>query len=250
MKKNKLILIILLLLVLVLIVWSITIYVPPIKGRVVDAETGKPMKGVNVRAGWVTGYAEPGGGVFRTIKIYVAKTDEKGEFVLPRTIKLKIPVIEIFQGIDLLTYEHGYVCQYFNSWEWRLGKKVKYYDVELKKINNDEEFNKNLEEIYSKLFYELPGRDIKVNDFIFMIDEFKMFLEKYPNSRFLEDTYGILASVYTGETGEREEDYESAIRWSEEFIKKYPNAPDSVINRVKENIERFKKLLKSEKSRK
>jgi len=43
------------LIILGLIVWQSFMYVSPIKGRVVDGETGRPMKGVNVRAGWVTG---------------------------------------------------------------------------------------------------------------------------------------------------------------------------------------------------
>jgi len=65
-KKKKMIIVIIILFILgglAALAWESIIYVSPIKGRVVDAETGKPMKGVNVRAGWVTGYAEPGGGV-------------------------------------------------------------------------------------------------------------------------------------------------------------------------------------------
>ena len=112
MKKGKLIFIILLLLIIGLIAWSSITYVSSIKGSVVDAETGKPMKGVNVRAGWVTGYADPGGGSFRTFKVYATKTDEKGEFILPKVIKLRVPVIEHYQGVNVLIYEHGYSALY------------------------------------------------------------------------------------------------------------------------------------------
>ena len=59
------------------------VYIPSVKGRVIDVETERPMKGVNIRAGWVTGYADPGGGTERIFKVYTPKTDGDGEFVLP-----------------------------------------------------------------------------------------------------------------------------------------------------------------------
>lgn len=223
-------------------------YIPSIKGRVVDAETGKPMKEVNVRAGWVTSYANPWGGSSRTFKVYAIKTDGNGEFVLPKVIKFKIPVIEIFQGISLLAYEHEYVSQYFSSWDWRLGKKVKYYDVELKKIKDDEEFNENLDKLRGQLFYKLSSNTYKYQDLKFMVDDFEIFFEKYPDSRFLEDNYRRLAAVYRIDMVDIG-DHESAIKWSEEFIKRYPNAPTPIISRVKEDIERFKKLLQQSKKK-
>ncbi len=66
-KSEKLILIISILIFLGILAWSIIVYVPPVKGRVVDAETQKPLKGVNVRAGWVTGYAGPAGGSYKNV---------------------------------------------------------------------------------------------------------------------------------------------------------------------------------------
>jgi len=257
-KKKKMIIVIIILFVLggvAALAWESIIYVSPIKGKVVDAETGKPMEGVNVRAGWVTGYAEPGGGVYKTFKVYATKTDANGEFVLPRIIKLKIPIIERYQGINVLIYEHGYSgfykdivgnALYLASHKYIQKVYINFIDIKLPSLKNDEEFNNNLRKIYSKLFYELPSKTNKYDDFKFTIDEINIFLEEYPDSHFLEDTYWILAGVYRVEMGERE-NYESAIKWSEEFIKKYPNAPAPVIGRVKEDIERFKKLLRQSK---
>ena len=55
----------------------------PIAATVVDAESGTPLAGVNVVAGWeVTGGLE-GGNVVGWVKVMEAVTDESGQFFLP-----------------------------------------------------------------------------------------------------------------------------------------------------------------------
>lgn len=213
-------------------------YIPSIKGRVVDAETGKPMKEVNVRAGWVTSYVDPGGGSSRTFKVYAIKTDGNGEFTLPKVIKLKIPVIEIFQGINMLIYEHEYKRQYIERRAWRKGGKIKYYHIALEKIKDDEEFNKNLWKVKNFLFISLSSETYRPNDIKFIINGLKMFFEKYPESQFLEENYRRLTGFYE----QKKKDYKAALKLNEEFVRKFPNSP--ILSRVKEDIQRLKKLLK------
>jgi len=223
------------LIILGVIVSQSFIYVSPIKGRVVDAETGKPMQGVNVRAGRVTGYLDPAGGSFRTFKIFATKTDANGEFILPRTIKPKIPIIENYQGVNTLFYEHDYACQYIERRAWRDGGKTKYYEIALKRIDDDRKFNENLETIRGWLFYKLPSRANRDNDYEFMATDFKIFFEKYPNSHFTEENLRKLALFCEIE----KRDYKSALKINEEFVNKYPYSP--VVNNAKEDIQRLKK---------
>lgn len=236
MKKNRLILVIFLLLILGLIVWSITVYVPPIKGRVVDAETGKPMKGVNVRAGWVTGYADPGGGSFRTFKVYAAKTDENGEFILPRTIKLKIPIIERYQGVNMLIYEHGYSALYKettgNTSYLSTGQYIqKIYDhfihIKLPRLKSDKEYFRNLEKVY--LWMSVVGEDLQ-----FLIGERRSFSKIFPQSPLLDENQLTLAGYYV-----RIKDYPSAIKEYEKLIKECPNS--KFVPLVKKDIEELQK---------
>lgn len=236
MKKRLILIIPLLLLFLGLFAWSITIYVPHIKGRVVDAEAGKPMKGVNVRAGWVTGYADPGGGSFRTFKVYATKTDEKGEFVLPRTIKFKIPVIEHYQGVNMLIYEHGYSALYKettgNTSYLAIGHYIQkifgdFIDVKLPRLKSDKEYLKNLEEIY--LWMLVVGEDLQ-----FLINERRLFSKEFPQSPFLDENQLILAGYYV-----RLKDYTSAIKEYEKLIKEYPNS--KFVPLVKKDIAELRK---------
>jgi len=237
-KKGKLVIVIIILFILgglAALTWESIIYVSSIKGKVVDAETGQPMKGVNVRAGWVTGYADPGGGHFKTFKVYATKTDANGDFVLPRTIKLKIPIIERYQGVNMLIYEHGYVCQEIVRRAWLEGGKIKYYQIALRTIKNDEEFNENLR----RLSYHLSSDIDKYYDLKFVVDDFKIFFEKYPDSRFVEENYWKLAGFYEREM----KDYQSALRVNEEFVKKFPKSP--VSNSVRDDIQRLKRVIQS-----
>lgn len=242
MKKNKLILVILLLLFSAAIAYESIIYVSPIKGRVVDAETGKPMKGVNVRAGWVTGYADPGGGSFRTFKVYATKTDENGKFVLSWTIKLKIPVIERYTGINVLIYEHGYSALYKdttgNTSYLATGQYIqKIYghviDVRLPRLKSDVEYLKNIEGLNLWLSIRTLGEDIP-----FIIKEYETFLQKFP---FVKDAYIYHQSLgYLYETYEK--NYEAAINEYKQSI--LINKDSSFAGELQEKISKMQNMLK------
>ena len=235
MKKNRLILIAVILVASGILAWNSIIYVPSIKGRVVDAESGKPMKGVNVRAGWVTGYADPGGGSFRTFKVHATETNENGEFMLPKTIKIKIPVIEHYQGINMLIYEHGYSALYKETTGNTSYLATDHYiqkinghfiDVKLPKLKSDKEYFKNMEETF--LWMLTVGENLQ-----FLIDERRAFSKKYPESPLLDENQLILAGYYV-----RLKDYTSAIKEYEKLIKKCPES--KFIPLVKKDIEDLK----------
>lgn len=234
MKKNKLIFISIILCWLGLLTWSSIIYVPEIKGRVIDAETGKPMQGVNMRIRWVTGYADPGGGHGGTFKVYATKTDTNGQFVLPRTIKPKIPIIETYRGEQIVIYEHGYVHQ--DIWrDAQRNEMITNHEVALTKINSDEEYHKNI----TKLAIGLLSSDtIVFYDLSFLADEYKIFLSKYADSGYSDQNYRNLASLYEIDM----HDYRAALEINREFAMKYPRS--SAVDKVKsEDIPRLEKLL-------
>lgn len=214
-------------------------YIPSIKGKVIDAETKAPIKGVNVRAAWVTAYLNPGGSGSRTFKVYLTKTDQNGEFILPRFIKFKIPIIEVYQGVDMLIYEHRYVCQNIERRSWREGGRIKYYHINLKLIKNDEEFSKNLDKLSGEFFYWKKNKTYKSYDVQFILDDFKIFFEEYPNSPLIEEEYRNLGNFYEIEL----KDYKLALKIYEDFMQKFPNS--SKLNWVKDDIRTLKRLIQS-----
>lgn len=231
MKKGILVVIIIFLVFSAAIAYKNIIHVPAIKGKVIDAESGNPIRGVNVRVRWITGYADLGGGHGGTFKVYATKTDESGEFFLPEVKKLKIPIVEVYRGEQILIYEHGYVHQTIGR-DAQQEKQIKYYQIALKKIKDDEEYNKHLEKIRNLLISDT----YKYYDPKFVIDDCKMFLEKFSYSRFFEENYRLLAIIYK-ETG----DYKSALKVNEEFVVKFPKSP--IIERVNEDIQILKGLV-------
>ncbi len=120
-------------------------YDGPYKGRVIDAETGKPIEGVVVLGVWSKIAATPAGGVSSYYDAQETATDRNGEFEI-RGLGLKI--LSNVAPMDVLIFKSGYEHIGLGPWEsFKLDgggfeKKVKFEGekaiIPLKKLNMEE----------------------------------------------------------------------------------------------------------------
>lgn len=106
------------------IIWLLIIFLPNIpvvlhplsplvKGKVVDAITNEPITNCNIKAYWEIESATPQGGHWQTYYQYATKTDSKGEFQLPRHLKVLsnyglFPLPSYYGGVRIFAFTHGY----------------------------------------------------------------------------------------------------------------------------------------------
>ena len=93
-------------------------YDGPYKGKVIDAETGKPIEGVVVLGVWYKEIATPAGGVSSYYDAAETVTDKNGEFEI-RGLGLKI--LTNVGPMDVLIFKAGY--QYIGMGPWESFKE-------------------------------------------------------------------------------------------------------------------------------
>jgi len=115
--------------------YAFTYRAEAIEGRVVDAETGKPMEGVVVVAHWQLKGGLEGGTALQELKIFESVTDQNGRYSFPAWGP-KFAVMGTLQSEspEILMFKQGYKFQrLLNQWhpdldtsksEWN-GKTVK-----------------------------------------------------------------------------------------------------------------------------
>jgi hypothetical protein len=107
------------------VIWSLSTFIfnipvilspltPAISGRVINAETKQPVANCNIKAYWQIESGTPQGGHWETYHQIITKTDEKGEFQVPRYMKALglyglFPIImSHYGGIKIIAYTHGF----------------------------------------------------------------------------------------------------------------------------------------------
>ena len=114
--------------VIIIIIWSIMVglpnipifispFSPPINGTVYDSATKQPIADCYIKANWKIEEIGLAGGHWGTNYQYVTKTNSKGEFHIPRRLKVFnlsgfLPAFEVFSGYNGLTiyaFAKGYV---------------------------------------------------------------------------------------------------------------------------------------------
>lgn len=137
---------------------------PKFHGKVIDAETKKPLAGINIKAGWTVSSVSVGGSSGGYYKLHKTKTDKNGEFVLPRGLKALnkwgILGTRNFDGVIVTVYPPGYDYKvkrthYTNESELSLA---------LEKVKTDKEFLDNILNYYHGLFLMHKGSGDEVTD--------------------------------------------------------------------------------------
>lgn len=95
-------------------------YDGPYKGRVIDADTAKPIEGMVVLGVWSTETPTAGGAVHRFYDAMETVTDNNGEFEIKG---LGLLVVSNVIPMDVLIFKAGY--EYFDS-PWEALKKSRY----------------------------------------------------------------------------------------------------------------------------
>lgn len=197
-------------------------YTPTIKGRVIDAETGKPLANINIKAGWRSATAEP----VSRYKSYSTATNETGAFYLPLALKVPSffapPFIYWYDGIDILAYSHDYKF----SWK-RIDRNKEFKPVELamEPSVNDEDYFENVRELSRHISYlttvELFEKkdDLTSDERNFIIEARRLFEKKFPESNLAEDNLLELSGLY-GRAG----DHIQEIGVLQEIIERFPSS--------------------------
>jgi hypothetical protein len=85
------------------------------KGKIIDADTGKPIEGVVVLGMWFKSYISPAGSSEKFYDAREAVTDSNGEFSIPGMGLLIFSNID--ESINVLIFKAGY--KYLGPWTWR-----------------------------------------------------------------------------------------------------------------------------------
>ncbi len=120
------------------------------KGKIIDADTGKPIEKVVVLGVWFKAYPTPGGAAHEFYDAREAVTDKNGEFSIPG---MGLLILSNIVPMDVLIFKAGY--EYIGMGPWRsfkidyiLKKKVRWEGdmaiIPLKKLTIKERRKKGI----------------------------------------------------------------------------------------------------------
>ena len=84
------------------------------KGKIINADTGKPVEGVVVLGVWFKAYPTPGGAAHEFYDAREAITDKNGKFFIPG---MGLLIFSNIVSMDVLIFKAGY--EYLGLWSWR-----------------------------------------------------------------------------------------------------------------------------------
>ena len=84
------------------------------KGKIIDADTGKPIEKVVVLGVWSKAYPTPGGAAHEFYDAREALTDKNGEFTIPG---MGLLILSNIESMDILIFKAGY--EYLGLWSWK-----------------------------------------------------------------------------------------------------------------------------------
>lgn len=159
-------------------------------GRVIDAETRRPLANVDIKAYWDLYYVFYGAGS-RTYKTEVTKTDRDGYFTIPPALKrLSIgygPARRTFRSMGVLVYSQDYKFSLAAGYGG-----VNNIEISLKRITSDKEYLENIEALierfrWTSLHAYEPKDEYTPREISFVRDLYKTFPDKYPGSKLTAD---------------------------------------------------------------
>jgi len=209
---------------------------PEFHGKVIDAETNKPISKINIKAGWCANTVSVGGINTRYYQEYKTKTDDNGNFILPAKIKaLTVGFFlgkRYFSGVDVVIYPNNYdykVKQINNISEINAL-------ITINKITRDEDYLENILSYWNSLSLVKTNQAynaIATEEKLWLKNSFPNFEKKYPNSK--ADTDSVLIHL-AGIFESIKDPY--CIYLMNLILVKYPNG--SLAPVAKNNIEALK----------
>ena len=84
------------------------------QGKIIDADTGKPIEKVVVLGVWSKAYPTPGGAAHEFYDAREAVTDKNGEFTIPG---MGLLILSNIESMRVLIFKAGY--EYLGLWSWK-----------------------------------------------------------------------------------------------------------------------------------
>jgi len=195
---------------------------PEISGIVVDAETGQAIEGAYVVAHWGRTYSGPGGQFGgETSKELKLRTGNDGSFKVPSYTLINYVPYPFGQGgsFSIAFYAHGYekLTFTFNDQEG-ITKYPKY--EEFKRLAHIQRLDIKLESLKDEKKYLQNVKDMRAIDPAYTIDEYQLFLRKYPESHQAPMVLWEIGVIYRVNM----KDVESAKKVFFEVLQKYPES--------------------------
>lgn len=237
------------------VIWLIAIFLPnvpvlvapltpAIQGKVIDAETKEPLKNINIKIGWQVGYRTIAGGPPVIYRTYSTKSNENGEFQIPRVFKplsiLAFPLFyRAYEGIRILAY--GYDYEFKMIWP-----KERVIMLSMNLIKNEKNFLENILKVYwegissfGPYIEEESYKNVTIEEKRFMMNAYSYFEKRFPNANYYEDKsyFGRLANTF-----DNLKEPVEAIKINQLIIQKYPSSVSAEI--AKKDIERLEKVYK------
>lgn len=176
-----------------LIIWLLTTFLPnipvlifpftpAIKGRVINQETKQPVANCNIKAHWQDMSATLAGGHWETYHQFITKTDEKGEFQIPRYVKILglygfFPLILTrYEGIRIVAYTHGFAFSQDEINRSEHGRVE--ITVEMYKNINPEYFTDRIWSLGRYLDSHNKPRKLTRDDKIYLLEDFHYHYER------------------------------------------------------------------------
>lgn len=228
--------------ILLFIGWLIDIFIPniplliapmtpTIKGKIFDAETRRPLTNIDIKVAWPLHNVGPGGGgglMYKTT--YTTKSDEHGEFIIPRRWK---PVSRWVFPLGFSNYAGIAMIAYSYDYEFReLWPKEHIIEIPMKPIKDEKTFLENILNIYwegvSKMgpYIEDSYKNLSPDEKRFFMNAYEQFEKKYPDTTVDKDYLGSVASMF-----EKLGAPQKAIGINQKIINKYPSSINAEIAR-------------------
>ena len=170
---------------------------PAVSGKLIDADTGQPISGCNVKGYWQIESITIVGMHWDAYERFDTNTNNRGEFQLPRYFKAlslfgAFPVLmQHYGGIRVAVYSHGY--KYTITTVSRSEKKSVTLTISLKRLDDPKAYLENLLNLNFDVLSHYQNK-ITNDEKKYLVDEYRAF-----DTNFLNVNYEMLrAGQYLG----------------------------------------------------
>jgi len=244
--KDQLIFISIIGVIFILVASQAFIYTPPIKGKIVEAETNRPVSGVKVRVEWYGKVYLVVDTISNTYKEqrYLAKKD--GTYNIPAYVSLKVPIFTSLDNEYISFYAHGYKAAKFDNPPKERRIKLKPLKTPKAWFDNWVELEDDLNDDRSPTFKQ---------DLEFLVKDTELFVDRFPKSSLAPEMMDKVAGLYQGYIHQIDKNGHGVInhKYSQltikqyiKIIKLYPGTKEArdaelSINHIKKDVASYRK---------
>jgi len=206
-----------------------------IHGKIIDADSKKPLANINIKAGWMIESVNVGGNFDYYYNIYDTQTNREGVFQIPSALR----GLSIFTSIYDRKFDGIHLAAYSLDYNYKIFKKTINTDViiELMPIRTDKDFVENIALFRDSIrMMNVENSYEKLNDSEkkYILNSYKVFYSKYSNSK--EDRVLLSDLSQMGFVHNEKE----MVDILDKIIERYPNDLKANYNYAKDNIDFYR----------